>query len=291
MTRPDPGGTDAMLRTRLVVGTLLVLLGLGVLVADNYLAPWCPFLFVSAAVMLGLAGYELVRLLPAGTRPRAWLVLAGLGMVLLANWLPACGHNAWPAVGGALVLVLIAAFVVEMSRYAKPGSSVARVALTVFAVGYLGGLASFLLQLRWLGEGGGPLSHSALALALAIFGPKGCDIGAYAAGRMFGRHKMTPVLSPGKTWEGAAGGLMVAVLVAVGLHAAGLPVWGGIVGAAALGLSVGVAGIIGDLAESLIKRDCDRKDASRLVPGFGGVLDVIDSLLFAAPVAYWWLSR
>ena len=128
-----------------------------------------------------------------------------------------------------------------------------------------------------------------VALALAIFVPKGCDIGAYFTGRLIGRHRMTPVLSPKKTWEGAAGGLAFAVAIAFALNAFRPVIPGGTAGIVGFGLTVGLAGMLGDLAESLIKRDCERKDASQAVPGFGGVLDVVDSILFAAPVAYWWL--
>jgi phosphatidate cytidylyltransferase len=102
---------------------------------------------------------------------------------------------------------------------------------------------------------------------------------------------MTPVLSPKKTWEGAAGGLAAAVLMTVALDRLGpvrvLGFWWAEVG---FGLTVGAAGMLGDLAESLVKRDRQQKDASRAVPGFGGVLDVVDAVLLAAPVAYAWFS-
>ena len=122
--------------------------------------------------------------------------------------------------------------------------------------------------------------------------PKCCDIGAYFTGRLLGRHRMTPVLSPKKTWEGRRrAAWLSAVLTAVALDRSGpVPVLhGGDLAAVGFGLTVGLAGMLGDLAESLIKRDCQKKDASQVVPGFGGVLDVVDAVLFAAPVAYCWL--
>jgi phosphatidate cytidylyltransferase len=85
--------------------------------------------------------------------------------------------------------------------------------------------------------------------------------------------------------------LATAIAAAFGINALGPVIPGGGLSVAAFGLTVGVAGMLGDLAESLIKRDCESKDASANVPGFGGVLDVVDSILFAAPVAYWWLAR
>ena len=129
-----------------------------------------------------------------------------------------------------------------------------------------------------------------MAVALAIFVPKMCDTGAYFTGRLLGRHKMAPVLSPKKTLEGAAGGLGLATLTTILVNQYFGPVLsGGLLAEIGFGLSVGLTGMLGDLAESLIKRDCLAKDASAIMPGFGGVLDVVDSIVFAAPVAYWWL--
>jgi phosphatidate cytidylyltransferase len=158
----------------------------------------------------------------------------------------------------------------------------------VWSVAYLGLLPAFFVQLRWWPDAA-PALAGVTALALVIFVPKCGDIGAYFTGRLVGRHAMTPLLSPKKTWEGLAGGLTASVAVAAALNGVLSPILGTHAQAAAFGLAVGVAGVLGDLAESLIKRDCKQKDASHVVPGFGGVLDVVDSVLFAAPVAYWWL--
>jgi phosphatidate cytidylyltransferase len=120
------------------------------------------------------------------------------------------------------------------------------------------------------------------------------DIGQYAVGRTIGRHKLAPLISPGKTWEGAVGGIGLATLIAAALiyaindrygiqPAHFLVVW-------CFALTVAVAGLLGDLAESLLKRDAGVKDSSDWMPGFGGVLDLLDSILFAGPVAYmWWV--
>src|SRR5262245_11981511 len=131
-----------MLRTRLWVGTVLVVLMVGVLVIDQHLAPWYPFLYLTL-LGLGLAGCrELLHLLAAWPRPPAWLCYAGVAGVVTANWLPhvtalerlAAAPALW--VAGALVVFVLATFVVEMARFREPGGSVVRIALAVLAVAY-----------------------------------------------------------------------------------------------------------------------------------------------------------
>jgi phosphatidate cytidylyltransferase len=282
-----------MLRTRLWMGAVLIVLVAGMLALDRHFAPWFPFLFVFVTGLALAACHELLHLLPPAPRPFAWLTYPLVLALIVTNWAahlggPSAGEPSrwlWCCFGAAVLAVFLA----EMATFHEPGHSVVRMALTVWALAYLGLLPGFFAQLRWLKPA--DLNHGTMALALAIFVPKGCDIGAYTAGRLFGRHRMTPVLSPKKTWEGALGGLALAVAVAIGLDRLGPTAvldreWWKEIG---FGLSVGLAGMLGDLAESLIKRDCGQKDASQAVPGFGGVLDVVDSVVFAAPVAYWWL--
>jgi phosphatidate cytidylyltransferase len=112
------------------------------------------------------------------------------------------------------------------------------------------------------------------------------DTGAYFTGRLWGQHRMAPYISPKKSWEGALGGLLFAMLAgALLVHLLGLPIptWAG----ALLGGIGSIAGQAGDLAESLIKRQVDIKDSGHIIPGHGGILDRIDSLLFTAPVLYY----
>jgi phosphatidate cytidylyltransferase len=286
-----------MLRTRLWMGAVLVALVVGMLVIDRHLGPYYPFLFVFVLGLALAACFELLLLLPADRRPFRGLCFALVAALVVVNWLPHLPglpewlpRDPWRWLGVAFGLAVLAVFLAEMATFREPGGSVVRMAVTVWAVAYLALLPSFFAQLRWLS----PLvpDHGTACLALAVFVPKSCDIGAYTAGRLFGRHPMTPVLSPKKTWEGAVGGLVAAVAVAVLIDRLGpAPAlqqdWLREVG---FGLTVGVAGMLGDLAESLIKRDCRQKDASHAVPGFGGVLDVVDSVVYAAPVAYLWLG-
>src|SRR5262249_33660548 len=120
-----------------------------------------------------------------------------------------------------------------------------------------------------------------LAILLMV---KSTDIGAYFGGRAFGKHKLIPWLSPGKTWEGVGFGLLTAGVVGIfcSPEIPDFPWWKGFI----FGVIIGGIGQLGDLLESLMKRDAEVKDSGRLVPGFGGILDIIDSPLLAAPFAY-----
>ena len=288
-----------MRTTRLGMGAILIAVVVGMLVLDQRLAPWYPFLFVFQLGLTLAACWEMIALLGPNRRPQVLPCFAGVTLMVVANWTMHGGTRAeaWVGLLGCFTALYLAVFVWEMAWFVGPDRSMERMALTWFILGYLGLVPCFFAQLRWLYPDD-PSGHErgTAALALAIFVPKCCDIGAYCAGRLLGRHKMTPVLSPKKTWEGAAGGLAFAVLAAVGIDwfgpapAIGKCLWYEI----AFGLLVGSAGMLGDLAESLLKRDCQKKDASAVVPGFGGVLDVVDAVLFAAPVVYgclWFGSR
>jgi phosphatidate cytidylyltransferase len=271
------------------------LLTAAMLVADQWLADWDPFLLLFFVVLAPLSCGEMLTLLGPERRPPAWFCHTGVLLLLLGNW-PAhlWGGQLVPPLGapetiiGLFAGVTLAAFCLEMATYREPGGSVRRISLTVWIMTYLGLLPSFLALLRWLPSSPDYPSRGVTAIALAIFVPKVCDIGAYFTGRLLGRTPMTPVLSPKKTWEGLAGGLAFATLFAVAVNHFS-PVMSHVLLAVGFGFTVALAGVLGDLAESLVKRDCRQKDASAVVPGFGGVLDVVDSILFAAPVAYWWL--
>jgi phosphatidate cytidylyltransferase len=285
-----------LLRWRLLLGTVLIVALVGLMRLDTITSPPGAWL-LPLVLALGLAAaQEVVNLLTAGGhRPRAYLICGGTLLVLASNaiplvWVGASEQGplerlAWPLL--AFTLALMAALVGEMLRYRQPGASIVNVALVTFAVAYVGVLLSFAFQLRALG---GPV-EGMIALVAMIAVVKLGDTGAYTVGRLFGRHKMAPLISPGKTLEGAAGGLAAGCLGAwlslvclpQWLDATiAQPAWGWVV----FGLAVGLAGMVGDLAESLLKRDMGRKDSSDWLPGFGGVLDLVDSILFAAPVAY-----
>jgi phosphatidate cytidylyltransferase len=303
-----------MLGTRLVTGFSMVGFMLAVLCADEWFAPWFPLWFALALVALGMASLELVGLLNAtGARPSGNTVFGGVIALVIANWAPhvlgrfgldpasgwspySASHDpmepihalAWPLI--TFVAVVMVGFVVQSVQFEEPGTTMATIAGTVLAIAYVGLLGSFIIQLRWFE---GPY-HGLVPIVFLIATSKGADTGAYTVGRILGRHKLWPQLSPNKTIEGAVGGLFAGVVASLGVAAIArfllqVPTLGWLA-AAGFGVVVGTSAQLGDLMESMIKRDCARKDASAALPGFGGVLDVMDSLLFAGPVAFgYWL--
>ena len=177
-----------------------------------------------------------------------------------------------------------------MARFQRPGSAIVDAALAIFALVYIGLLTSFWALLRLLFQHN-EWGLTALVSTLVIV--KMADVGAYACGKNFGRTKMMPILSPGKTWEGAIGGIATACLTSWAFFAYVAPAIVGTgyrppatIAALVYGLLLALAGTVGDLAESLLKRDMERKDSSTWLPGLGGVLDIIDAVLIAAPVAW-----
>ena len=145
-----------------------------------------------------------------------------------------------------------------------------------FSIVYLGLLSSFVLAIR--------IEFGLWELLMFVFVVKSADIGAYTVGSLFGKHKFSPRISPGKTWEGMAGAVAVAMIVAILFaRSCDIMVWWL---AAMFGFCFAFIGQVGDLVESMLKRDAEQKDSANNVPGFGGILDVIDSPLLAAPFAY-----
>lgn len=274
-----------MLRWRLLLGVLLIAMLVGLCWLDAGAAVPGVWLLPLVIVATVLATKEVLDLLAAaGMRPLGWAVhLLNLCLVV-TPWIALFGES-WATElsvpGLCLAVPVLLLFVVEMCRYREPGGNMSNLAGGVFALVYVGMMLQFAVSLR--------LSWGLGALISWIVVVKMGDTGAYVVGRLIGRRKMAPRISPGKTIEGAIGALLfscVGAWVAFWLIAptplAPPPWWGVLV----FGLLVGVAGMVGDLAESLLKRDVGVKDSSTWLPGFGGVLDMLDSLLLSAPVAW-----
>lgn len=159
--------------------------------------------------------------------------------------------------------------------------------MTMAGAFYTGGLLGYAPLLAAMpGDGAGKAGGSAWLLVV-LLGTAACDTGAYFVGSAIGKHKLIPHISPGKTWEGLAGGFAGSIIAAVVLSGLlGLT----LVQAVLLGILICVAAVCGDLGESLIKRAVGVKDSSRLIPGHGGILDRIDSILFVLLAVYWFVK-
>ncbi|MEW6397669.1 MAG: phosphatidate cytidylyltransferase [Bacillota bacterium] len=253
-----------MLRTRV----LTVVLGAPPLLACLWYGGrvWA----VAVALLAGAAAAEAVAMAEASRRLPAGVaaVLAGCLVLLLGGLVPL------PLLLGATA-VLLAVMILDAALYPRG----VRAPAMLLGVLYPGLGLGHLVLLR---QGAQGLGWSLFLLA-AVWA---ADIAAYFVGLARGRHRLVPRLSPGKSREGALAGLLAAAVA--GAVAAGPLLHRGAAVGVALGVGAAVAGMVGDLAESALKRAAGRKDSGRLVPGHGGVLDRFDSLAFAAPVLYWW---
>jgi len=190
----------------------------------------------------------------------------------------------------ALIIVMVMLLAAFRRAMAKQSSeAITHMAGTVLSTLYLGGLAWFLIAIRVKQSARvDRYSGTTMIILMILLCVKSTDIGAYFGGRALGKHKLIFWLSPGKTWEGLFFGLMTAGLVGaicarwINPPAYHLMWWKG----AIFGIIIGGIGQLGDLLESMMKRDAEVKDSGSLVPGFGGILDIIDSPLLAAPFAY-----
>ncbi|MCC7422471.1 MAG: phosphatidate cytidylyltransferase [Planctomycetaceae bacterium] len=191
-------------------------------------------------------------------------------------------------IAAAWAISLLVLFFAAALRYTEPGRTMETLGAELLVVSYVGGLLAVTAQLRWVAEP----HFGYLVLGSLLIGTKGGDIGAYTLGRLFGKRKMVPRLSPGKTWAGAVGAVLFSSLGTWAFLRIATPMFDAdtkppsVVWSLIYGAVLGVVGLIGDLAESLIKRDVGKKDAAALLPGFGGLLDLIDSVIYAGPLAW-----
>ena len=281
-----------MLRYRLPIGTLLVALLVLAGAGEHY---WLPpgAVLVPVAVLLSLAAAAETRQLlqphgaapwrPLALVPAALLVASpGVGWYLVPDWeLPGLA-------AGVLVVLVVGLLVSAVWEYEPEQKNTLRLAGAAFVLLYAGGTLCCLVLLRYTGPEGKPTWGVPLILTTVLVVKSG-DIGAYTLGRLLGRRKLVPRLSPGKTWAGAFGAVLLALAVSWAcfrfllpqdcpLRSCPLAPW-------AFGLVIAVTGILGDLVESLLKRDAGVKDSGSWIPGFGGVLDLLDSIQLASPVA------
>jgi CDP-diglyceride synthetase len=243
---------------------------------------WAAFVAILAVAMLGM--YEISTMLRhAGYRPLSWVSLALTLLLLVAAMFP-LRQLLILEIGGAILLML--SFCGFYFRKSLDGALVDW-ALTLAPAFYLGGPLSFFLLLRGMEPGLViPLTvpRGTWWLLVTLLGVWGFDAAAFFFGRYFGHHRLAPLISPAKTWEGVLGGLLFSVIASLICTVVPLGVPWPI--AILLGLCIGIFATLGDLAESLLKRQTHVKDSGQIIPGHGGMLDRIDSLLFAIMIVF-----
>ena len=273
-SRPLPGvSTRTGLAWRLATAAVGIPLLLGVIYAGGPLY----LLVIAAALAVGLI--EFTRAFKVADTPLT-------GTLALATAAVAAGAARGPAAVLAVAVAGTVASLVLLVVRGQVATAGHDWSPAVAGFAYVGLLGQSFVALRWLEDGRD-------WVYLAAFTTFATDTGAYAVGRLLGRHKLAPRISPGKTVEGGLGGFLAGALAAVALNRL-LGLDRPDAAMLALGAGAAVAGQLGDLAESLIKRSAGVKDMGTLLPGHGGVLDRLDSLLFVVPLVYaaerWWLT-
>jgi len=282
-----------VLRDRLILSPILIVALIAVSWLDQALEhrglPPGSAIFPVMILASVMASRELARILKdkgiqASKRIMTTASITGLlvSCTVPMSWPPTL---AVAAVSSAAVGVLLLSLLFY-SRNRTTEGAVAAAGGTLLSFVYLGLMFGFVLAIR--------RHHSIWLLLWVILTTKASDMGAFATGKAVGRHKLILWLSPGKTWEGLIGGVALSAAVgAAGLWLLGRwqseavpPAWTG----AFAGALFGLTGVMGDLIASLFKRDAGLKDAGHVLPGLGGVLDVLDSALLVAPVAFWWVQ-
>jgi phosphatidate cytidylyltransferase len=174
-----------------------------------------------------------------------------------------------------------------LSRHTTTG--IVAISTTLFGLMYVPWLLNFIQKINFFS----PPVQGHYYLLYFVLVTKLSDCGAYMVGSLIGKHKMIPRISPGKTWEGFAGAIVVSTAASVlfaalaGSHLAGMTLGHAVI----LGVILSISAVVGDLIESLFKREAGLKDSGRLFPGIGGILDLLDSLLFNAPLMYLYLRH
>ena len=285
------------------LASTVVLLGIvfyGLLAGDTLSV----FLVGGIVMLLNIVGLlEFYGMVEESSLPRfKWLGLAGGVTLVSTQFIYLSGlakaQLGEPTMGGAAELelgvfaVLLLALLVRRV-FAHPAPPLfSMVGHTMLGVLYVSWLLGFLLKIYFLATPSGVGFDPGYCLLFFILATKCSDIGAFLLGSMIGRHKMIPKVSPAKTWEGLVGALLLSTTAAMLMaHYWGAAKLGGMtpLHAAALGPLLGVGAVLGDLVESVLKRDSGVKDSGSFFPGIGGILDLLDSLLFNAPLMFLYL--
>ncbi|MCL5997671.1 MAG: phosphatidate cytidylyltransferase [Chloroflexi bacterium] len=266
--RPTTSIRDNALRTRVVSA---IFIGFITIVTALLGDPWFSGLIV---VVIGIATVEMIGLMRAsGFQPSLVFGLAATALLFVAARFPTL-----PGLQVLFTLLLMIPLAWQMRH--RDGMPIADWAIALAGGAYLGWTGGHLASLRQLEMG---LWWLVIAIGITWL----ADSGAYFVGRRFGRHKLAPTLSPHKTWEGYFGGIAAAILGGLAL---GTIAPMGILHSALAAALVGAFGTLGDLAESMFKRQASVKDSGHLIPGHGGAFDRIDSLLWAGVIVFYYAT-
>ena len=320
-TRPPPAPSRTLVFVRRSGSTVFLWAMVAWVFMSRY--SWAYLALIGALTVI--ATVEFFRMLRAADVkcfPRFGILMAAgycgaLYATYLTGWVPTPGLDAL-----AIFICLTGSFALQLRQPIRGLESLVAVAVNLLGFVYIAWLFNFVARLVFLipnpplpndnrleaifaqlvaaGAMRGQLptpavvsAHGAYLLLWLLAVTKFTDMGAYITGSLIGRHKMIPHVSPGKTWEGFGGALIFSQLAGCGLYLAFpaelsiLHSWGHVL---ALGLLLALLAVIGDLAESVLKRALDAKDSGRMLPGIGGALDLIDSLCFTAPALYFYLK-
>ena len=254
---------------------------------------WAYLALVAVLAMLATREYfKMMRAAGVSCFPRFGILIAA-GYSAALYWQLMGGGGGVP--GGIDALAVFAAvtvaFALQLREPVRGVESLTSVAVNLLGFVYVAFLFNFCARIIFIGPGEGEVPGAFLLLWLLAV-TKFTDMGAYIIGSLIGRHKMIPHISPGKTWEGFAGAILFSQLAACGLffflpeQLAVLGGWGHVV---FLGFLLCILAVIGDLAESVVKRAVQAKDSGQMLPGIGGALDLVDSVCFTAPALFFYL--
>jgi len=265
------------------------IIGIPLLIVLVFVREGIPFILgVGLISIIGL--YEFYRgIRKTGAEPQEWVGLASAFLFLFS-----ARHQFQTerfSLPGVLTLFVIATLTIELLRPNR--APIKNLGSTFLGAVYVGWLFSYLVAIRSIGGDfhvrgvPWPISNGAWLVLFVVFAAWAADTGAYLVGRKWGRRRLAPVLSPGKSWEGMLAGFASSIVMSL--------IMGEVMGmqwtsSVILGLGIGIASLIGDLAESAIKRDIGIKDFGSILPGHGGILDRFDGLLFAAPMFYYYVT-
>lgn len=301
VTSPSPSKAQTFARR---LGSTLALYAFVVFALFSNFGVYSDLLFVGSMlviVALGLHEYHELAI-KAGSDVFSKLSFPAGVLLVLGTFVCLTGSPRLQARTGdfevAVLVLLVLGLCLRQLFSHRTGSGLGRMAATLFGVIYVPWLLSFILKLQFFpdvvgADGSRTDINGKFYVLYFILVTKCSDLGAYCVGSLVGRHKMIPRVSPGKTWEGFGGAIVVSTGVSLvfahfaagKLHGMSWP------HAVILGVLLSVSAVVGDLIESILKREAKVKDSGRWFPGIGGILDLVDSLLFNAPLMYLYLRH